>query len=718
MPVPEVVIVATFTTENEPSQGTVVFTDDHFSVDASDSEIYTPVRVTGYLDQNGFMRVRLPLNVGLDTLPQPRMYHCIIGVLEYHAEFDFVINPTQTLIDLATIIPVSPVPTLTASYVASVAGMSGNISAEELATKVGEWSPAAGDSAYETWLRAGNVGTVEDFFNAYRGAQGVPGVEGPAGPQGLQGIPGVPGPAGPQGDDFTIEGVVNDASELPSGYPRYTVFVTTSTQEFWLNIGADQWMTLGTYKGEPGAPGPSITKEELGLENVDNTRDLDKPVSTATQAALDAIDIPEQTDLVTSVNLQTGDVVIDKNDVGLDQVANLAPAALPISTQTQLALDTNKALAQTRLDAKKLTQLADMSSTDTPANGDVPTWVTNHWDYLPSGVQVVAIGSAADLNTYLANGTFTQVSNAAAASGTNYPIALAGMLNVTASPDNAMVWQRYTVYGSSGAVNTDTNSNVVWLRSRYNGIWTLWKPMAWGKPMVWNSTASGWNGVPAFADFLSQDWGGEVYLDSQNRLRSRPQILYANGILSTALPSAWPVGVTVMGVSSAGGYPGSGNVLTVKRETGEWTMQIWSTGPANQQMKFRFGSTSWGAWEMFAGPVYSEATPLVAYSGWKMNSSYMNVHGHTVQLYGNITRTGGTLTSTAGDIPNTSMCYIASGLPYPTTSVGLCFTGGNTLFGGVCGSDRVLTISCVSPGKGIDPGEAITFSAMYLTNTQ
>ena len=32
---------------------------------------------------------------------------------------------------------------------------------------------------------------------------------------------------------------------------------------------------------------PSYTKKEVGLENVDNTADIDKPVSTATQTALD-----------------------------------------------------------------------------------------------------------------------------------------------------------------------------------------------------------------------------------------------------------------------------------------------------------------------------------------------------------------------------------------------------------------------------------------------
>jgi len=184
VPAAEVVIVGTFTTENEPSQGSVLFTDDNFSVDTGESEIYTPVSITGYLDQNGFMRVRLPLNIGSDTMPQPRAYHCVIGVQQYSAEFDFIINPAQTIIDLATLIPVSPVPTLTSTYVESVAGMSGNISAKALSDAVGVWSPAAGDSAYETWLKAGNTGTVNDFFEAYRGVQGVQGVAGPTGDTG------------------------------------------------------------------------------------------------------------------------------------------------------------------------------------------------------------------------------------------------------------------------------------------------------------------------------------------------------------------------------------------------------------------------------------------------------------------------------------------------------------------------------------------------------
>lgn len=909
MPVPEVVIVGTFTTENEPSQGSVLFTDEHFSVDAGDSEIYTPVSITGYLDQNGFMRVRLPLNIGADTMPQPRSYHCVIGVQQYTSEFDFVINPAQTVIDLATLIPVSPVPTPVDTYVSSVAGMTGNISAQALSDAVGQWSPAAGDSAYETWLKAGNTGTVNDFFEAYRGVQGVQGVPGTTGEPGPQGLQGAAGPAGPQGDDFTIDGVVNQQSELPDGYPRYTVFITLETKEFWLNIGSDQWMSLGSYAGEPGAPGdvtggvlvdtnyfvspepsrldgwtplmgtislvPSIvdasrtalqntwpsaetsadkltltspqcgnpalgaganvwvqasvytnapgankdvtvalvrrsthgvlatatvaagpsvgsvsfgyqtidaipandlyltftraveaaaneqlrvtdvmvtgndqvtayfdgsstndasfnyawvgqegnsvskkttvtTKAILGLDNVDNTHDLDKPISIATQIALD--DVRENAGQVKSVNLMVGDVIVDKNSVGLDQVANLAPADLPVSIQTQIALDDLSSSGAQSLANKKLSELADVESSDTPVTGDVVTWAGSKFEYRQGGNTAVVIPNAQDLNTYITPGTFTQSSNSQAASGSNYPVALAGVLNVAISPDGIHVWQRYTAYGQSGAVNTDLESDVVWQRARYNGVWTLWKPMAWGKPMVWNNTASGWNGVPDFADFLGQNYGDEVYLDSLGKLRSRPTILAVNGILSSALPSAWPMGITVMGVSATGGYPGSGNVLTVKRESGEWAMQIWSSGPTGQVMRFRFGSTSWGAWEHFAGAAYSESNPLVAYSGWQMVSSYMQVHGHTAMLYGNIKRTGGDLTSPGGNITNTNMCYIQSGMPFPITTTGFHAVGGDTLFGGQIGSDRVLTVSMISRGSTIYTGASLIFSSTFLTN--
>jgi hypothetical protein len=159
-----------------------------------------------------------------------------------------------------------------------------------------------------------------------------------------------------------------------------------------------------TVAGKAGAV--TLAKGDVGLSQVDNTADVAKPVSTATQAALagkadlvgglipssqipavallDPVVVASQaamlaltsaqvqrgdvairtdgagtfvlnaadpsvltnwlrinspTDAVTSVNGQSGTVALGKNDVGLGNVANTAPADLPVSTAAQQALD-------------------------------------------------------------------------------------------------------------------------------------------------------------------------------------------------------------------------------------------------------------------------------------------------------------------------------------------------------------------------------------------
>ena len=78
------------------------------------------------------------------------------------------------------------------------------------------------------------------------------------------------------------------------------------------------------------------TKADIGLGNADNTSDLNKPVSTAQQIALDAkVPITRTVNgKVLSVNIS-----IDKTDVGLSNVNNTSDADKPISSATQIALD-------------------------------------------------------------------------------------------------------------------------------------------------------------------------------------------------------------------------------------------------------------------------------------------------------------------------------------------------------------------------------------------
>ena len=76
-----------------------------------------------------------------------------------------------------------------------------------------------------------------------------------------------------------------------------------------------------------------IDKTMVGLSNVDNTTDALKPVSTATQTALDLkanLSSPTFTGTVSGVT---------KTMVGLGSVDNTSDAGKPVSTATQTALD-------------------------------------------------------------------------------------------------------------------------------------------------------------------------------------------------------------------------------------------------------------------------------------------------------------------------------------------------------------------------------------------
>ncbi len=143
--------------------------------------------------------------------------------------------------------------------------------------------------------------------------------------------------------------------------------------------------TVSSVNGHTGTV--ELSKTDIELGNVNNTSDVNKPVSNAMQSALDlkanssdlgtaagkdagtgagnvlqldeagklpALDGSLLTGLpsspVTSVNSQTGDIILDKGDVGLENVNNTSDVNKPVSAATQTALDlkedkTNKNVA-------------------------------------------------------------------------------------------------------------------------------------------------------------------------------------------------------------------------------------------------------------------------------------------------------------------------------------------------------------------------------------
>lgn len=105
-----------------------------------------------------------------------------------------------------------------------------------------------------------------------------------------------------------------------------------------------------------------LVKGDVGLGNVDNTSDANKPVSTATQTALDAKvtgpasvtdDLPAIFDGTTGKLIKSKTyaafktlLALVKGDVGLGNVDNTSDANKPVSTAQQSALDLKQSLSE------------------------------------------------------------------------------------------------------------------------------------------------------------------------------------------------------------------------------------------------------------------------------------------------------------------------------------------------------------------------------------
>lgn len=222
------------------------------------------------------------------------------------------------------------------------------------------------------------------------GATGPPGPTGPMGPQGptgANGATGATGPAGPAGGQGPA-GVKGDPGVgVPVGGTTGQVLGKASATDFdtgWidqisgggggittedavdavataLTAGNNIDITYDDTANTITVDVEALTKSDVGLTNVDNTSDVNKPVSTATQTALNAKQ-PLDTDLTTIAGLTaTTDNVIQsvgsawasrtpaqlkatlalaKADVGLANVDNTTDANKPVSTAQATAIAT------------------------------------------------------------------------------------------------------------------------------------------------------------------------------------------------------------------------------------------------------------------------------------------------------------------------------------------------------------------------------------------
>lgn len=143
--------------------------------------------------------------------------------------------------------------------------------------------------------------------------------------------------------------------------------------------------------------------------------------------------------------------------------------------------------------------IADVSGLQTALNGKAATSHTHTWSQVTSKpttfppsthlhnqfARGANIPAAANLNNYTTPGHYVQPADGNASGGTNYPIGNAGLLEVFASPDDVIIWQRYTSY-----VPADQRT---WVRSRYDGAWGSWASIG-------GHAVGGWNSVTPMAE--------------------------------------------------------------------------------------------------------------------------------------------------------------------------------------------------------------------------
>lgn len=212
-----------------------------------------------------------------------------------------------------------------------------------------------------------------------------------------------------------------DAAKIADGTVSNAEFQylgnVTSDIQTQLN-GKEATITAGTtaqyYRGDKTFQ--TLDKAAVGLANVDNTSDLNKPISTATQSALDAKE-PTITAGTTS-QYYRGDKsfqTLDKTAVGLSNVDNTSDANKPVSTATQTALDgkTDKLITQNNQTGTTYTlvlsdadKLVDMNN----ASANTLTIPPNSSVAFSTGTQIIVVQKGAGTTTIAAGAGVTLLS--------------------------------------------------------------------------------------------------------------------------------------------------------------------------------------------------------------------------------------------------------------------------------------------------------------------
>jgi hypothetical protein len=160
---------------------------------------------------------------------------------------------------------------------------------------------------------------------------------------------------------------------------QLTTIVTVDT-------AADLFPIVDTSAAETKKITPTALKTALALNNVDNTTDANKPISSATQTALDA----KQATLVSGTNIKTinGSTVLGSGNISISSAVAWGGVTGTLSNQTDL---------QTALDLKVDENAAITGATKTKITYDAKGLVTAGADLaagdLPTGIDASKIST-------------------------------------------------------------------------------------------------------------------------------------------------------------------------------------------------------------------------------------------------------------------------------------------------------------------------------------
>lgn len=282
-----------------------------------------------------------------------------------------------------------------------------------------------------------------------QGAQGLKGDKGDTGTQGIQGVQGIKGDTGPKGDTGA-QGLKGDTGQQGIQGPKGD-------------------------KGDTGATGPAgngVATGGAALQYLRKNSTNDGTEWVTLNVVSDWADItgkPATFAPIIGTTATTAKAGNYSPPLATSSVDGLMPKA--DKAKLDAASSTPTANTLVLLDANGRTQVNTPTAPTDAAN-------KSYVDAITTPIGLAATGS--NLNSYTTPGLWIQTANAGATAGTNYPVPLAGLLEVNNL--GAFIFQRYTEY----------NTGIIHSRTQYQGTWYAWSEVAQESAWVKLANVGAW----------------------------------------------------------------------------------------------------------------------------------------------------------------------------------------------------------------------------------